>query len=252
MEEDIQFYNGILDLLSNSSIAIMILPIIMAIIRRKYLSKPLKIIKLYSLILLFITLLLLLIYRLILNYTNYFKPILNRFEIHDLNFISILAHINILIVLGWYFNTVIKTKYTLLIRYISSILSTLCLINYFFIEGHNVHSLFNTISTNTFCIIFSMIHLWQIHSSYSKVPIFRNPYFWTTLGILLPNLLNIIINIAGKKLETTDFLSYLKVNIVDVVLQVMGYIFTTIGFYYARYAEYLHPQPPSPLFQKND
>ena len=247
MNSFIQALNRLIVFLGKVATVAMILPIIVAIANFRYLNRPLKIIFWFSIFRLFVSLITQFIIWVVSTYQNYFVPILNRWDIHNMSFISILAHLNNFGLLGWYFSLIIedkKIKY--IIRLISVFLFITAIINYIFIEGYKSPNVFNSTSSNIFCFLLPLIHLWFLYGEDSKVPIAKNPYFWISLGLIIPNLTGLITSIIGKKLKQTDPALFFQVDIGYAVLQIFGYLLIAIGFYYARYTKYL-PQKTTTL-----
>ena len=80
----------------------------------------------------------------------------------------------------------------------------------------------------------------------SKVPLVKNTYFWISLGLIIPNLIGLFLHFTGKKIETTDKVLFVKLNMVHDLFQIVGFILIAVGFYYARYTKYL-PQKTTTL-----
>ena len=137
----------------------MLIPIIVAVFNRKYLNKQLMIILLFSILRLFTSLLLQLIVELIIRYRSYFVPILKKFEITNMSFMAIIAHLGNFALLGWYFSLIIENKkIKQIIRITSVFLFLAAIINYFFFEGYKQPSVFNNTSSNIFCFILPLVH----------------------------------------------------------------------------------------------
>ncbi len=240
MNEKQLFLNLISIYLGRIATMAMIIPIFMAIVKFSYCNKPLKILFAFSSARFISSVFIQILIWATVTYRNFFLPIFYQFDIQDFNFTSILAHVINFSLLGWYFSLMIENKkFSLLIKQISILLFLSVIINYLFVEGYKVYNVFNSISSNIFCFILPLIHLWFIYKQDSKVPINKNPYFWISLGLLIPNLLGLITSIIGKKLRETDITLYLQVDIVYGVLQILGYLLIALGFYYARYTKYL-------------
>ena len=238
--------NHIDKLLGKIATIAMLIPIIIAFVKYLYLNKALKIMLWFCLMRFLVSLINVFIIWLVNSYKLFFEPILNKLDIHNMNFISILAFLNNFGFLGWYFYIVInKSKYADIVRILSIFLFTTALVNYFFIEGYKIPSIYNSTMSSIFCFTLPLIHLWFIFNENTKVLINKNPYFWLALGLFIPNLLIFIFALAGKKMNLTDNLLYLKVDIVSSIVQIIGFILVAIGFYYAHYTKYLPQQSRS-------
>lgn len=224
----------------------MLIPIIFALYNNKYLNTIIKIMLWFCIIRFIVSLLNIIIIWATRTYRDFFIPILNSLDIHNMNFISILAHLNYFGLLGWYFSLVIQNKkIKKIIQLVSIFLFFASIINFLFIEGYKNHNVFNSTSANIFCFLLPLIHLWFIFNEDSIVPIVKNPYFWISLGLIIPNLTGLITSIIGKKLAQTNLALYLQVDIGYAVLQILGYLLIAVGFYYARYTKYLPQNTPS-------
>jgi hypothetical protein len=219
---------------------LMLVPLMYSIIYLKNSDKALKIMQLFCFIRFIISILTQSIIWIIKTNKDVFIPILNFLDIHNMNFISILAHLSNFSILGWYFSVVIINKKTSqIIISISILLFVTSLLNYFFVQGYKDHNVFNSTSSNIFCFILPSIHLWFLYLIDSKVQLYKNPYFWVSFGLIIPNLFGLLTSIISKKLHDTDLVLYYQVDIVYILLQIIGYFFISKGFYYARYTKYM-------------
>ena len=221
----------------------MIIPIILSILNYNYLNKALKIIFWFCLARIIVSLINVLIIWATGNYKSFFMPILNKLNIHDMNFIAILSVLSNFGLLGWYFYKVIENrKIASLVKVTSLFLFITAIINYLFIEGYSHQSVYNSTTSSIFCFLLPVVDLWFVYKQDNKVPIVKNPYLWVNLGLFVPNLLIFIFAIVGKKLSQTDLSSYRILDIASSGVQIIGYLFIATAFYYARYTKYLPQQ----------
>jgi hypothetical protein len=240
MDEFQKSLNEILSLMGKIAVVAAILPILFGIINFRLLNKALKVLFWFCVIRLSVIVAIQIIVWAVNNYTDFFRPILTKLDIGSMDFMSVFAHLNNLIMLGIYFSIVIfdeKTRWG--IKVLSIGLSLSVIINYLFIEGYKTQSLYNSTISNIFCFVLPCIHLWFIYGQSTKVPLYKNAYFWISLGILLPNLLGLIASFFGKKLDETDLTLFFMLDIGYCVLQIIGYLIIAFGFYFARYTRYL-------------
>jgi hypothetical protein len=233
--------NNLLLILSKVAVVAMIITVAFSLFHKEYWNNALKIFYNYLVTSLIIALMLQLIFIILFKNQDYFIVVFKKYGLKDMSFISIFSHITIFYFLGEYFTLVLQSNLlTNKIKIIYKFLILACIINYLFIEGYQVQSVFNSITTALFCCILSCIHLWYLFNDLqTKVIINKNPYFWLCLGLLIPNLINLFSYTIGKKLENTDFKLFQISNIFNDSLQILGYFFIAVGFYYARYTKYL-------------
>jgi hypothetical protein len=241
MDPKVKMINDLHQLNAKVAVVIMVIPIIIAFLNYKKLNKALKIVNIYCFSLLSILLLLQLIILVVDSFKDFFVPILITLKIRDMSFISILDYLNKFITLGLFYSIVIsRGQFAKLIKNLSLFLVISSLINYFFIEGYNVQSVYNSTTSSIFCFLLPLIHLWYLYNDIeTKVPLIKNPYFWISLGIMLPNLVGLFMNLAGKKMEETDTILFLQANIVHDIIQMIGYILIAYGFHNAKYTKYM-------------
>jgi hypothetical protein len=232
--------NLLLKIISQIAVVAAIVPIAIGIINFKSLNKPLKVIFWFCIIRMSIIIFIQILYWGINYFKQTFKPILKALDITSMDFTSIFAQLNNFGLLGLYFSLVIPNKnVSIFIKRISVILFFGSILNYLFIEGYKNQSVYNSTSSNIFCFLLPCIHLWYIYREDIKVPLARNPYFWISFGLVIPNLLGLITSFIERKLNETDWTLFFKVEIIYSLVQIIGYLIVAIGFYYARYTKYM-------------
>jgi hypothetical protein len=241
MDSSIKFYNEILKIISIIAILVMFIPIVIAILNKKYLNKQLRFAYYFILCQCTIAILLQVIYRIFGIFRLFFIPILNKYRIIDMSFMSIFSHVSVFILVGMYFAYLFEhKKLVYFIKMLIIFFTVSSIVNYLFIEGYNVQSVYNSITAAIFCIFLSLLHLWFIFNDIgSKVNLVKNPYYWIDLGLLLPNIIALLMYCIGKKLEETDNSIFLLSNIFSDVIQMIGYFLIAVGFYYARFSKYM-------------
>jgi hypothetical protein len=241
-------WSVLLSISSKIATFIYLIPIIVALLNYKQLNKPLKLFLIYSIIAQLAAFLLISFIWFVDNYTKFSMPYLEYWKISDTNFLGIIAHLNNFIFLGLYFSLLLPIR---LIKPIAITLSVFAFINYLFIEGYNVYGTFNPIASVIFSFILPAIQSWFLFTKESKVSISKNPYFWICIGLLFPNITTLFLEFSGSKIYSTDYDLFCKISVFSVLTLIIGKIFIAIGFYYARYTEYLHPQTTSNYFTIN-
>ncbi len=240
MLELIKYYNELVKHYAIIVTAIMILPIIVALFYKNYWNKPLRFFFRFQLASFCINLFMQLFIWTIGHYRPFFVPYMDKWDIHDTNFISILSYLNNFALLGAYYVIVIKSeRLSKSIKWLSIALFIAALINYLFIEGFRVYSFFNATASALYCFIIPLLHFWFVFKTDTDVPIYRNSYFWLGLGLIIPNVIGLFLHFTGNKLYATDVVMYFKLSIVKYYFVMLAQVLIAIGFYYARYTKYL-------------
>jgi hypothetical protein len=175
------------------------------------------------------------------NYTVFWLPYLKYWGIDSTHFISIFSYLNVFTFIGWFYIIVFKPlKLSSVIKIVSIVLPICCIINYCFIEGHNVYGVFNPLVESIFILSVSLTFMWVLFNKVdTKIPIPKNPYFWVNLRFIIPNIIALFFYFAGDKMYKTDYVLFVEVSIVRMIFFVIGHIFAAIAFYYARYTKYM-------------
>ncbi len=240
MQEQVDFYNAIWVFVSRVALGFMVIPLLLSFRYVKFINKKLKFFLLY----LFITLVLSigeqLVYQLMLHFYEIKNPFFTQFGINDTNFYQILFIIKDFILLGLFFYyLLLPDKYSKFILYLSLVLIFISIINYFFIDGINAFSPFNSSAQALFTFTLPILYMWILYHSDAKIPLYKNPYFWINLGLIIPNLLGLFLYFAGDKISTSDYLLFIKIMIGRSIIEMISQILFTIGFSYGRYAQFL-------------
>jgi hypothetical protein len=240
MEEQILFYNAIWMNIAKIALGFMIVPMCFAFINYEFLNKLLKLILLYLIVTFLVSLGEQLIYQLLLYLYANNRSILEYWNIYNTNFYQILFILKDFGFLGVvFYYLILPLKISKPILYLSWGLILVSLINYFFIDGYNSFSSFNSSAQSFFTFSLPIIYMWILYHTDSKIPLFKNPYFWINLGLIIPNLLSLFLYFAGDKISHSDFLLYVKIMIGRSIIEIVSQILFTIGFAHGRYAQFL-------------
>ena len=248
MDQTIKYYNTLLVYSGKILIILQIVPLILGFLKWKHFNKPIKVFWTFCFVYFLLDIFVQILVWLLSNYYDFFKPIVLKFQIKDFSFINILYYMNNFSLLGYFFVLVLKpNRISDWIKWVSIFLFFTSIINYLFIEGYNVVGVFNPTSDALFCFILPSIFMWYLFTQDGKVPIAKNPYFWINLRLIIPNLVALILQFYGNKIQSTDTILFLKISLAKNAIWILGLIFLTIGFYYARYTKYLPQKTTIPL-----
>jgi hypothetical protein len=238
---EIIFYNDLLIFYGRIALSTLIIPIIMGLWQGRVMNRPLRFFLFYLASGLTIALLEQLFIWSTTKYYPTLKPYLDYWKIEDTNFYQILYYLKNFALLGWFYSLLLPNSVSIWVKRVSIFLLFAALINYLFIEGYLVFGVFNPIADAVFCFVLPLIYLGFLYQKDSIVPLSKNPYFWISLGMVVPNLLNLIFQFIGNQLLETDFILFAKLTIGKNGITVIGHILLAIGFYYARYVKFMSP-----------
>ncbi len=235
-----RFYNTCLMYSSIVVEIVLAITVLIAYKRKKYFNMPLTIFFYYLVAMLGTLLLMSLVTWASSTYQDYWAPILKRLGIDNTNFFAILGYCNTFILLGLYFSKVFpEVRFRAYILPLSWVLLAIASIDYFFVTGYNQYSSFSQTLVGFYILLMPMAHLWYLYRTSNKVPLNRNPYFWISMGLVLPSILSTWLELYGSKLYVANFILFCQVSFCSTFFYCAGQFLITVGFYYARYVQYL-------------
>ncbi len=221
------------------TIITMALPVIVAILYKKYWNKALYAAFLFCLATLGVNLFEQALIWSINTYTDFFLPYLEYWEISNTFFLNILYYLKNLLLLGWFYSLVFPVKpFNSIILYASYILATAAIISYF-IEGYQNMGVVNPAIDTVFIILLPLIYLWVSRKSSLRIPLKKNPYFWISLGLLVPNSLGLFLFFSGDYIHAKNYILYCQLFSVKNVFEIIGQVFISLGFIYAYHARFI-------------
>lgn len=231
-------------LVSKITVAIMIIPIIMAIFQWKHLNKPLKIFFWFIVCLIAANLLEQGIIWYVVNYYEKAKPWLDYWAIRDTNFLAILYRLSHFFWLGWFYSILVPGNIGTGIRWLAGILFVAALVNYLFIEGYHGFGKFNPAAAAIFTFGLAAFYLWYVYRSQLALPLTKNAYFWLSLALIIPDLAGFFLFLVGDYSHEENLAMFITMSIMKNGFMIISWILMAIGFYRARYARFV-PLPSS-------
>ena len=237
MTELENYYNQIYILFGEVITAIMIIPIMIAVLRWQKLNKPLRTFFTYVLIVLLLNIFeQSIIYYTTKYYNRIFKPYLDYWDIGDTSFFQIFYYLNSLFFLTFFFSQLLPKKYSRWITNISFVLILAVIINYLFIEGYKVFGTFNPIVAVAWGFILPAFYLWYLFKNELHFPLNKNPYFWFSFGLVFVNLIGLFLYLIGGFMHGSDFIMFTKISITKIIFNIISYALFALGFWFAPYA----------------
>lgn len=235
-----KFFQNVLILISKITTVIMLIPIVVGVYNYKKLNKPIKIFLWFCIAKFCVNLLHQAFIWAVNNYKAFFVPILNYWQIKDTNFMGILSYLTDFAFLGWYFYYVIPNEnISKSIKWLSIFLFIAAITDYLFIEDFRTFGVFNPAAIAVFDFVLPVISLWFLYRENSRVPLSKNPYFWFAMGLFIPHLVSFFLYLAGDTIHREDYGLFLKISIGKVIFSIIGQILLAIGFYHARFAQFI-------------
>ncbi len=229
------YYTAFILLSIKGIIVVSVVPLIMGLIKWKYLNKPLKIFWCFLLISLCLYFLEPLFIWTVEKHWDFWKPIIERIPITDTNFLRYPYQINNFLLLGWFLHSILLPgKWAKWLRILSFGLAIAVSIHYFFLQGYTLAGGPSSTASALYCFAVPLLSMWYLYNQDSKVPLVRNPYFWINLGLIIPNLLGLFLYFAGDVIYQENYPLFAQLTIAKNSIEMIAQVLTAIGFYYAR------------------
>lgn len=235
-----EFWNDIFILSGNLTLFIRILTVLCAIYFIKYWNEDIRFFFFYIL------------FSVVLNFleqvfiwvTDVFKdsitPFLLYWEISDTFFLQIFLYLNNYLLLGIFYSRISPIKsYGSLLRWLSIILALLTIVNFFFFDGYKKHGLLSASLIVIFVFVVPLIYLWQSQKYSLRIPLWKNPYFWISLGLVIPNLLSSFLYFTGDNIYSYDYVVYVQMYCAKNFFTMFGQLMIAIGFAHSYYARFI-------------
>jgi len=227
-------WDELLFIFGGITIATMIIPVMVAIVFRNTWNKPLSVSFLYCLITFILNVLEYIFVWLVNNYTPIFQPFLDYWKIDNTNFFLIFYYLKNFLLIGWFYSLIFPLKiFNKYIKYISSFLAITVFVNYLFVVGYQRISFLNSSSNALFIVLLPLIYLW-FSSKYSlHIPLRKNPYFWISIGLIIPNLLGFFVYTSEGYIYEHNFILYCQLYSLKNAFEIIGQILIAKIYKYA-------------------
>ena len=221
------------------TVGAMVVPVFVALWYRKNWNRPLTIAFLYCLATFGVNLIEQVFIWASDNYTELMVPYLQYWEIDNTFFLTILYYVKNFLLLGLFYSLIVQNKFlSQIIRNAGYLLALSATINHFFIEGYKAFGVFNPAIDAIFMFFLPLVYLWESQRSSLRIPLKKNPYLWFSLGIIVPNLVNLFLYLTGDYLYGSDVVLYSQLFSLKNGFEIIGQALISIGFinsYYVRF-----------------
>lgn len=234
------FWEDFFLLIGKITIFAMMIPIMVAIAKRKDWNTPIKIAFYYCLTTLVISMIVQSFIWLTGAYTELLLPFLDYWKIRNTFFLQILFYLKNFLILGLFYSYVFPLKKIKNhIFFLGKILAFFALINHMFIEGYLIHGVLNPSLNAIFVFIVPLIYLWFSQKHSIRIPFRKNPYFWISLGLFLPKIFGFFLYVSGNYISESNITLFYKLYSTKNLFEIIGQILIAIGFAHSYYARFI-------------
>ena len=246
MGEEKVYWDEILKLFASVTVAAMVVPIIVALMFRRYWNRALLVAFWYYLATFLLSSLEQFIFWACPRYREACVQILEYWDINNTFFLSILFFTKDYILLGWFFKLIVPVKRIgNIIKWCSIIFVIASWINHCFIEGYKGFGIFNSGINAIYMVSLPLLYLWYSQKESLRIPLHKNPYFWISIGLLIPSLLTLFLYFSGNYILESDYKLYSILKSIENGFAIIGLVLVCIGFTRSRFARFISTEEVS-------
>jgi hypothetical protein len=234
-----EYYNNILIQFGQFTTASTFITFVAAIFRIKYFNKPLWVFFIYVLATILSYALEQAFIWSVNAHTDFWLPYLKRFDIGDTHFLQIISTLKNFIFLGWAYSLLLAGELGKFVKYFSLFLALLAIIDYLFITGYKAPGVLMPTVVGFFMVSLPMLYLWFLYHKNNRISIYKIPYFWFSIALVIAHLLGLIFYFMGEKVYKTDFILFVKISIVRNFITIIRSSVFAYGFWMAKYVRFL-------------
>ena len=165
----------------------------------------------------------------------------NHFGIQDFNFTAPINYLIKFIFLSLFFRDLfqdpLKKRF---FQYFMYALVMFELVQVFVFKSYQGYDSLSSTVKNVFILGGTGLFMYKLYRANSHgIVLYKNPYFWLTLGLMLPALAEIFLEFIFTKLYQTDLLSFYKLYLVRNASQLVGFTLLIVGVWQAKYLRFL-------------
>jgi hypothetical protein len=176
------------------------------------------------------------------QFVNTIFPFLqNHFGIQDFNFTAPLNYLIKFIFLSLFFRDLfqdsLKKRF---FQYLMYSLVVFELVQVFVFKSFQGYDSLSSTVKNVFILGSTGLFMYKLYRADSHgISLYKNPYFWLTLGFMLPALAEIFLEFIFTKLYQTDLLGFYKLYLIRNASQIVGFTLLIVGVWQAKYLRFL-------------
>ena len=174
-------------------------------------------------------------------YKSHILPLIKKLKIVDMNFLAFINYLIKFIFLSLFFRDLfqdpLKKRF---FQYLMYALVVFELVQVFVFKSYQGYDSLSSTVKNVFILGSTGLFMYKLYRADSHgITLYKNPYFWLTLGLMLPALAEIFLEFIFTKLYQTDLLSFYKLYLVRNASQIVGFTLLIVGVWQAKHLRFL-------------
>jgi hypothetical protein len=174
-------------------------------------------------------------------YKTIFPFLKDNFGIKDFNFTAPPNYLIKFIFLSLFFRDLFQDPLKKhFFKYLMYALVVFELVMVFVFKSYQGYDSLSSTVKNVFILGSTGLFMYKLYRADSHgIILYKNPYFWLTLGFMLPALAEIFLEFIFTKLYQTDLLSFYKYYLIRNASQIVGFTLLIVGVWQAKYLRFL-------------
>jgi hypothetical protein len=232
-------YNDILTQFGQLTTAATYITLVVAVVRIRYFNKAMWLFFTYIAVTIFLYTLEATFIWAVKNYTAFWLPYLKKFDISDTNFLEILSTLKSIILIALFYEVLLPKQQGHYVIGTGIMMSLFAIIDYIWITGYKSSGMLMPTLVGLFLIVIPMLYLWQLYKRNNRISIYKIPYFWFSIALVIANLLGLFFYFVSEKMYETDFILFVKFSIARNLVTILRYFVFAYGFWQAKYLRFL-------------
>ncbi|MFN8357939.1 MAG: hypothetical protein U0Y10_25990 [Spirosomataceae bacterium] len=172
---------------------------------------------------------------------NDIKPVLKSLGLKSMTLLNPLSYLSKFICLGYFFRDLMQKPLHKRFFIVSAWgLVVFEMVQVVVFKSYQDYDSLSSTVKNIFTIIGTSWFLYRFYQTDTgAVPLYRNPYFWISLGLLGPALAEIFMEFIFSKLQSTDVVLFYRLYLVRNFIQIVAFLLLITGFQYAHFLRFL-------------
>lgn len=239
MNELENYYNEIYIRVGYVILIFILLPILIGILRWRYLNTSLRIFFWYLLSVFSYNILEHGFVWSVNEHTKAWEPFLVMFDIEDTNFLNVISRLLDYVFLGWFYSVISEGSFGVWVKRVTILIFVLAAFVYFFVDGFRSYGNVNALLNRVYLVTLTVLYLWSLFRSNTMLNLWRNSYFLISIGLLFPNLFGLFLSFVGDKINQTDFVLFVKISLLRNAFTAIGLLLFCLAFKNARYTKFI-------------
>jgi hypothetical protein len=172
----------------------------------------------------------------VVNYHDFWKPILTLYKIENTLFFNILFYLSNYIFLGIFYRKLMNKKiYQICLKILIPLICIASVVIFILIDGYQNFGSVGPFMNGIYICALPIIYLWYLFIEQRKdISVYKNPYFWISIGLLIPHGIDLLFLLIANNLYNENFVLYCKSHIARNCFEIIAQLLFAMAFYFSH------------------